>query len=181
MDTFKSSDPDHAKNRDCLQAAFSLVEVTMAIGIVAFVFTSILGLVQTGVTTFRNAMDVSLSSQIAQRVINEAQQTDFDQLVAAPDEAGFKQFQRYFDEQGNEVEKGQNSPAIYHVNMRVRIATELPTTTDSPIVNTNLALVSVQVANNPDHLDILTNPSTRMWKDKRLSIGTWSVNVSRNQ
>lgn len=109
------------------QSGFSLVEVVLAVGVIAFAFVAILGLLPAGLTQFRQAMDNSIASQIAQRIILEAQQSDFDVLTnSAQGQAQQRQstslvpFQmrsyaatdtgktspmtvRYFDEQGNEV------------------------------------------------------------------------------
>ena len=66
------------------QTAFSLIEVTLAIGIVGFAFTTILGLLPAGLSNFRKAMDTEVEAQIVQQVTNEAMQADFDQLIKSP-------------------------------------------------------------------------------------------------
>src|SRR5882757_6098701 len=63
------------------QRAFSLIEVVLAVGVVAFAFVAILGLIPAGMTQFRQAIDTSVCAQIAQRIINEAQGTDFTILI----------------------------------------------------------------------------------------------------
>jgi uncharacterized protein (TIGR02598 family) len=60
--------------------AFSLIEVVLAIGVVSFAMVSILGLIPVGLTTFRNAMDLSVEAGIAQRLAGEVQRTDFANL-----------------------------------------------------------------------------------------------------
>jgi hypothetical protein len=62
------------------QSAFSLVEVVLAVGVISFAFVAILGLLPAGLAQFRQAMDNSVGTQIAQRIILECQQTDFDVL-----------------------------------------------------------------------------------------------------
>lgn len=118
--------------------AFSLIEVVLAIGIVAFAFVAILGLLPVGMTTFRQAMDTSTSSQIIQRVINEAQQTKYATLV----ESGSTT--KHFDDQGNEVEPAFS---IYTVEVLVTAPTILPESSAGP--SANLASVRVRVAHNP--------------------------------
>ncbi len=104
--------------------AFSLVEVATAIAIVAFGFVALLGLVPMGLTHFRDAMDATIGAQIAQRVITDAEQTDFDLLLAAggkPTGDFFTLPVRYFDEQAGEVfpsAPGAASAAIYRVMVR---------------------------------------------------------------
>ena len=124
---------------------FSLVEVTLAVGIVSFVFLTILGLLPTGLRTFTSAIESSVGGQILQRVINEAQQTDFDTLVSvAPTE-------RYFDDQGNECVAGG---AIYHVNTRITAATALTSTNASAATNASLATITLQIAKKPGNLTL---------------------------
>lgn len=116
--------PTRISNRRILrrEGAFSLVEISLAIAIVAFAFVALLGLLPPGMHNFRVAMDVQTSTEIYQRVIADAQETDFDTLVSqknSPDFNGIAveiggnadQFYRlpwrYFDEQGQEL-KVQN-------------------------------------------------------------------------
>lgn len=167
--------------------AFSLVEVTMAIGIVAFVFLTILGLIPTGLNTFHNAITTSVSGQIFQRVINEAQQTDFDILVdrlrlpnypnhppanftfRAPsvNAPGF----RYFDEQGNECTAAE---AVYHVNIRIT-----PSTAIDVLENANIATITVQVARNPGNQKI--DMADNLWtSNSSFEILTRSTFVARS-
>src|SRR5438094_847981 len=63
------------------ETAFSLAEVAMALGIVAFAFVAVFGLIPTGLNTFRQATGISLSQQIAGRIISEFEQTDYSTLV----------------------------------------------------------------------------------------------------
>lgn len=121
------------------RAAFSLVEVTLALGVAGFALISVFGLLPLGMTTFRQAIDASVGSQIAQRVINDALQTDYALLTQATPIS-----YRYFDDQGNEVSSA--STAIYHINTRVTTPTLMPGSTQG---NTNVATVTVQVATNP--------------------------------
>lgn len=97
------------------QRAFSLVEVVLSIGVIAFAFIGVFSLLPAGMTAFREGMDASISAQIAQRVISEAEQSNFDALVpvdgnnidgvSVGGSAG--QFYalplRYFDDQGTEL------------------------------------------------------------------------------
>lgn len=170
-------------------AAFTLVEVTLSIGIMAFAFLSVFGLLPTGTTIFRQAMDTSVGSQIAQRVFNESQQTDFDQLIVdknghaiAPNATGLKAT-RYFDEQGTEVT--DSSKAIYHVNTRVMpmTMTKLPNDTDISNLATLavMASVTIQIVNNPGNQLINPNQSTNLWEASALPIATYSGLVARNK
>jgi type II secretory pathway pseudopilin PulG len=137
-------------------AGFSLVEVVLAIGVVAFAFVALLGLLPTGLSTFRKAMDVSVGAQIFQKVMDDARQTDFRILVDDTDTKVIENpgtstiFQapslntpllRYFDESGSEIippSFGQGSKngsmltpqqklqVLYYVNTRISAPTVLP-------------------------------------------------------
>jgi len=175
MDTLKHSDLKARKR----QAAFSLVEIAMALGIVSFAFISVLGLLPVGLSTFRKAINASIGSQIVQKVINEAQQTDFNQLITdqsgqsiQPGSTGVKA-NRYFDEQGNEL----NTPAqsVYQVNTRITPSTVMPNNGG----NAYLATVTIQIVNNPGNVNITS--SANLWCDSRFSISNYSAFVARNQ
>ena len=153
-------------------SAFSLVEVTFALGIMSFALVGLLGLLPVGVSTFHSATDSSTGTQIAQRLINEAQQTDFDQLVAsAPTPLTF----RYFDDQGNEVTPANRSQAIYCTNLVVLPSTTMPGATS----NQNLATISLQIANNPGRTQMPADPNA-LWKAAPgLTISSYAANVAR--
>jgi uncharacterized protein (TIGR02598 family) len=103
------------------QRGFSLIEVVLAVGVVAFAFVAILGLIPAGMGQFRQAIDTSVCAQIAQRVINDAQQAEYATLIdeknlpvslqnfafrmptVALSDSNHARCMRYFDEQGNEV------------------------------------------------------------------------------
>lgn len=94
------------------QHGFSLIEVTMAIGIVAFAFVGLMGLLPVGMSAFNHAIDSTVEAQIAQRVFAEAQQvkfTDLDQVAGLT----------YFDQEGTMI--GENQPPaegfIYEVKV----------------------------------------------------------------
>jgi uncharacterized protein (TIGR02598 family) len=157
---------------------FSLVEVVLAVGVVSFAFVAILGLLPAGMTQFRQAVDLSVCSQIAQRVIIDAQQTDFNVLTdstnanttidnftfRAPGEG--KERLRYFDEQANEIAFASTTTptatdlngkgVIYHVLTRVMPKSNVPRTGSSGSggVLKSTATVVVQVAYNPSNASI---------------------------
>lgn len=199
MDTSKLTAPDMQKRTPIRkkQTAFSLVEVTLAIGVVAFAFIGVFGLIPTGLNTFHQAVDASVGSQIAQKVINEAQQTDFDTLTDSANlpqnsgtSAGYS-FQgpkvgspalRYFDEQGNELPASAAGRAIYQVRTRIMPATLPPYTGSSqPATNSDLATVTIQIANNPANQQIAVDKNTNLWSDFRFSITAYSTLVSKNK
>jgi uncharacterized protein (TIGR02598 family) len=161
-------------NSSAHRRAFSLVEVALAVGVLAVALVGLFALMPSGLANFRTAMDISISAQIAQRVLQDAQQAEFDQLVdrrnlpADPAKQGYcpERFSfrgptvkapawRYFDEQGTEiVPKNKNgellpeerAAIVYQVNTRIRPRAELPTLRES---GGQAAQVTVQVARNP--------------------------------
>ena len=107
---------------------FSLIEVSLAIGVVAFAFVALLGLIPLGLSNFRKAMDASIGAEIGQRVLNDLQQSDFNTLLSQTSNASLVTTlgtilsgqgngavaprtvtgtgylsHRFFDDQGNEV------------------------------------------------------------------------------
>jgi uncharacterized protein (TIGR02598 family) len=164
------------------EGAFSLVEVVLAIGVVAFAFVAILGLLPAGMTQFRQAIDTTVCAQIAQRVIGDAQQTEFDTLIdkqnlpsgSSLDHYTFRAPKvtspeiRYFDERGGEVIPAAKaarsnpdllSPAertlvVYHVNVRVMPQSPVPKTIGGTSGGQELATLTIQVANNPGNIKL---------------------------
>jgi len=146
-------------------SAFSLVEVVLAIGIVSFAFVFMFSLLPLGLTTFRQAVDTTVGSQIVQRVINEAQQTDYTALTNSGTT------QRYFDDQGNESATINNS--LYTVQVTVNGTTSLPNSVGAQ--SSNLATVAVQIADNPGH-----NPAP-FAAGSPISSTTYTALIARNQ
>jgi len=164
---------------------FSLVEVVLALGVVAFAFVAILGLIPAGMSSFRQAINISVCSQVAQRAISDAFQADFDTLMTNPavtppgqildSTVPFVALYRYFDEEGNEiispqaVQTGTNvlptEPITYLVITRIIPNITLPgASTPSPT-----ASVTVQVVFDPgqykpvfptDFTPLATTPAT---------------------
>ena len=99
------------------RAGFSLVEVALAIAVIAFAFVALLALLPAGLTTFRRALDISICTEIAQRIVSDAQGADFDNVTDRAHLPAYKQGNdfsfrapeidhpgvRFYDEQGNEI------------------------------------------------------------------------------
>lgn len=92
-------------------SAFSLIEVTMAIGIVAFAFVSIMGMLPVALNAFNRSVDSTIETQIAQRLYANAQQVKFSEI-------GTMAGGSVFDGEGNLVGAGTTMPAggpgVYH-------------------------------------------------------------------
>lgn len=148
------SPPDlHYPSSSGKERAFTLIEIVIALGIVAFALVALLGLLPAGLKNFKGTMNTAVGSQIAQRVFNDLQIADWGNIGST---------NRYFDEQGNELSSTQstNLNCIYWVNVK--------TNTPSVVLSTtNLLSVTVFVANNPGgwqtnttNLFSSTNPNT---------------------
>jgi len=166
-----------------LSAGFTLIEIALTLGVLSFGFLATFGLIPVGMGTYRQAMDTSVGSQIVQRVLNDAKQTDFNTLIGSGTAPSF----RYFDNQGNEVTPASTTvaiplSAIYEVNTRVSGSTSLPMSSGTSSGTGNfptLATVTVQITNNPGHQTIKTDPSG-VWDDSRFYISTYSGMVAES-
>ena len=141
--------------------AFSLVETTLAIGVVAFALVAMLGLMPVGLLSFREAMDASTSSRIVQRVSAELRQGT---NVSA------QQPLLYFDEQGDETtaSASDGKRALYFVNTLVQPATSLPGGEASSLTTVTVEIVknptSEAVPRDPATLAFLEQPGMPVWR-----------------
>ncbi len=87
--------------------AFSLVEVALAMGVAVFAALGLLGLLQSGLGNYREAMNSSISSAIGQQVVSDAMLAEFDKLAASPATTN------YFDERGVPLPNNSTTNAIY--------------------------------------------------------------------
>ena len=131
---------------------FSLIEVTIAMGVVSFALIALFGLLPTGLSTFRSSIDRSVASQIAQNIISQARQTDFSSLSTFATPAGSP---RRFTEDGDETTVATKT--IYVA--KVEVATSVTFPSSAP--NTGMAKIRVRVANSPSGSEaVITSNST---------------------
>jgi uncharacterized protein (TIGR02598 family) len=148
-------------------AAFTLSEVALSIGILAFALTPILGLLPTGLRLFRDATQTAVQAQIVQRITAEAAQTEFSKLTSS----GVREFApRYFDDQGTEVETAGS--ALYHVKLVATTPAALPGGSSS-----DLARLTIDIVSNPGNKPLATDPATRGFLEDAAN----GVTVSRHQ
>jgi uncharacterized protein (TIGR02598 family) len=95
------------KGRFAARSGFTLVEVAMAIGIAAFAFVALLGLIPTGMSTFRGAVDTANEAWIAQNLHSMVQVTEWEEV----DKLDHSQSQEiyYYDEEGRLTDTERNS------------------------------------------------------------------------
>jgi len=173
-------------------SGFSLVEVVLAIGVVAFAFVAIFSLLPVGMGVFREAMDTSVSAQIVQRVVSDATETEFDSLIDPAKNGGavsgdyYALPMRYFDDQGTEVKvsdpstptaaERQGPPGILYW---VRVRGSQPGKADPTSHNSNFptslpsqgtrfnprdsTFLTVQIAGNPAGKNLDINATTYLF------------------
>lgn len=81
------------------RAAFSLVEVTLAIGIVSFAILSVLGTMSVGLSTVRDAKKDTTSAQIASQIGSGMSQTPFTNLATYATKGPY-----FFDDSGRKLD-----------------------------------------------------------------------------
>lgn len=117
------------------QRAFSLVEVTIAMGIASFAVIGIISLVPSGLSTLRASVDASVVSRIMRTVASDARQaTNF---------AGIVSTTNYFDDNGLKTSAAQS---IYSAELTVLPGAVVPGASSA---NPNLKAISVRVARAP--------------------------------
>ncbi|MDR0534502.1 MAG: Verru_Chthon cassette protein B [Verrucomicrobiales bacterium] len=163
----------HFSRRRCKREAFSLVEVTMALGIMAFALVSIIGLVPSGLSTFRQTVNISVGSQIVQQVVADLQQSG-----TLPEQPEW----RYFNDQGQEYTSaadrgtGNNEPVIYYVNVMVDPQVTLPGGDSS-----SLARAVIEIVNNPGNIQLSRDAEGSVVGSRNLPVSRYSAFVSKNR
>jgi uncharacterized protein (TIGR02598 family) len=115
--------------------AFSLVETTLALGLVTFAAVSILALLPTGLNVMRAAMDQTVEAQIVRSITGQAVVTPFEQLEAG---GPF-----YFNNEGVMVDTAGD--AVYTVTVS-RHAPNFPGSTNATqFLNQSLANLHIQI------------------------------------
>jgi len=144
--------------------AFSLVEVTIAVGIVAFAFLAILALMPVGLTRMRQAKESNVSTLIIQQISDEIKQTDIKSLKLKSSQS----FYRYFDIEGNKLltEIGSTTPLdetgatavvrsdmLYTTKITINPVLATDTVTVQPsATNCTLMRIVIQIAYNPKRM-----------------------------
>ena len=110
---------------------FSLIEVAIALGIVAFVLAGLAGAWPSAQDRLKEAIDMTLAAQLAQRISAEVEVADFPDVLklagmsdSAPPEMGSLP-RRYFSYVGREVPR-DDPDRIYEVLTRVVHRGQLP-------------------------------------------------------
>ena len=133
------------------KAAFSLIEVTLAIGIIAFAFVALFGLLPTGLQTFRAAIDTSNETWILQSINSMVQTTDF----AGIEDLGFEKSGEifYYDEEakltdsekhpGDDVAKRSRLYAVKIVTDKLNRPDGDSSSSNATLMNHGLRVIAV--------------------------------------
>jgi uncharacterized protein (TIGR02598 family) len=184
-------------------SGFSLIEVTLAIAVLATVVVSMMALLPSGMGRFQAAMDATISAQIAQRVITDAEQSDFDKLIAKTETSNPDFFilpKRYFDVAGTEIiPKSSSTPSdterarlVYVVRIRGSMPgpsnttatgsnfTSLPSDPGVPRFRPRASsILTVQVAQNPELRDLPVG-SDLLWVKNSAPMNYYTAMITRS-
>lgn len=165
---------------------FSLVEATLSVGLLSFAFIVLLGLLPAGLTVFREAMDTSVTAQIAQRVAADLQESDYFALrrqasLTDDETVSYGTLpRRFFDDQGNEIPTAKDGkPSEYD---RPRTLYEVHVRLAGRADSRNLSTAVIQIVNNPAGKELKEDPETRLLdlKALKLPVQTYPALVARN-
>lgn len=146
------SEPAECRSRGGRKGGFTLIEVVVAVGIVATVFVALMGMLPIGIDTMRDASEVTMRAQIAQKLIGEIQLAEWRPDGGSGDAVilNYDGEKRFYDEFGNRTpgESGGLYTALIEVNPDPVI---LPNTVEG---NEFMKYVSVKVAFTPPGISV---------------------------
>jgi uncharacterized protein (TIGR02598 family) len=116
---------------------FTLVEVTIAVGIVSFAVISILGLLPTGLSTLRSAMNQTVEAQIVRTIGAQSVVTAFASLATN---------NVYFDQDG--LPTTSSDEARYTVNVEAN-APVFPGSANAGTLTNSLTSLKIQIVARP--------------------------------
>ena len=163
------------------RAAFSLIEVTLAIGIMAFAVVPVVGLLPIGLRVHRDSMVAIASTQIVGRVTHELEQTDYSTLPGVPNTTSVVTgpLTYYFDDQGDLLPSATDSRRIYDVQATVNAPSTLPALSGVTTTTASLARVEIDIGLNPGRsASIFARGSNGAFTNSNVS--TYFAFVSKN-
>jgi len=129
-------------------AGFSLVEVVLAVGIMALGVVTILGLLPHGLEMSRKTANEMAEARIIEHIVGEMQSTDWQSLNT------YGQQLRYFDDQGLELPNLNSAESRFALNYVVRVDVpaldvQLPTNRVAATPDANLRRVTIRMVAAP--------------------------------
>jgi uncharacterized protein (TIGR02598 family) len=116
-------------------AAFTLVEMVISIGVVGFSFMTMVGMLSTGMQIFQSAMDLTAKPQMVQHILGEVDQVPFASLTNLQGRTFF------FDDAGN-VMDANDTRSLYKATLDLSAGTVLPS--DVPTPNAGLTTLTIK-------------------------------------
>jgi uncharacterized protein (TIGR02598 family) len=158
----KISPPQELNKRS---RGFSLIETAIALGVIAFSLTALVGMLPVGLNIHKNSMNLSVGSRITQSIEGEIRRGE------TPLTSGL----RHFDQDGNEL-NAQNELAIYTVNVIQNPVFPLPS--DTAGGSRNLSRVVVEVVRNPAQTPLALDGQGRVTGAGNLDLRTFGFHVA---
>jgi uncharacterized protein (TIGR02598 family) len=128
---------------------FSLVEISLALGIIAFAFIALLGLLPVGLQTFRQAIDTGNEARIMQTFMSKLEATEFSRIKDLDFEKSDEIF--YFDEEGMPTDTSTDevptlaSQRLYAAKIFIEDP-EVPSTSGTLTFGVNAVVVFANIA-----------------------------------
>ncbi|MES2569658.1 MAG: Verru_Chthon cassette protein B [Verrucomicrobiota bacterium] len=102
---------------------FSLIEITLSLGIIAFAFVALFGLLPVGLTVFRNSVDIANETWIMQDLNTMVQVTEWPQVRELGHDKSGEIY--YFDEEGRMTDSELRPSSIEAVKAKRLYAVKL--------------------------------------------------------
>jgi uncharacterized protein (TIGR02598 family) len=116
-------------------SGFTLIEVTIALGLVSFALVGLMGMLPVGLSNFREAMEIQTQTRIAQQIAAELQLTPFQTISDGTFQTAFP---RFYNDEGTPVTAAES---IFTVTAAAPGNLELP----GPQAGTNTLLLTFQI------------------------------------
>lgn len=142
--------PQYSRKTTRRYPAFSLVEVVLAVGIMALGVVTILGLLPHGLEMSRKTANEMAETRIVEHIIGELQNSNWAML----DDPNFSSQIRYFDDQGLELPNLGSAEARFSLSYVARVEIPpadvlLPTNAPNPQPSGHLRRVSIRLIAAP--------------------------------
>ncbi len=137
------------------KAGFSLVEVVLAVGIMAMGVVTILGLLPHGMEMSRKTANEQAETRIVDQLVGEIQSSDWGSMGGTVNGGSAAEVLHFFDDQGLKLIGGASSAAqtmVYVARTRfidsneVTVGMNLPGKAGTNVANKNLRRITVDVA-----------------------------------